>query len=193
MTDPEKNKQTVVAYYNLVINDKRPAEAVDKYGGSHYIQHDPQTPDGFEAFIQNLTDNLEQFPQMSLNIKRVVAEGDLVVTHSLLKTSPEDRGHCCGGLLPLGGRQDRRALGRLPARTGERSERPPHVLEVPATWRWRVVPPPHHHGARGLRPPEHTLWSGGVPLPLQPWPPRGSLAALAGRYEGDSFKANNPT
>ena len=42
MTDPEKNKQTVVAYYNLVINDKRPAEAVDKYGGSHYIQHDPK-------------------------------------------------------------------------------------------------------------------------------------------------------
>jgi predicted SnoaL-like aldol condensation-catalyzing enzyme len=29
---------------------------------------------------------------MSLNIKRAVAEGDLVVTHSLLKTSPEDRG-----------------------------------------------------------------------------------------------------
>ena len=25
MTNPEKNKQTVVAYYNLVINDKRPA------------------------------------------------------------------------------------------------------------------------------------------------------------------------
>jgi predicted SnoaL-like aldol condensation-catalyzing enzyme len=34
----------------------------------------------------------EQFPQMSLDIKRAVGEGDLVVTHSLLKTSPEDRG-----------------------------------------------------------------------------------------------------
>jgi predicted SnoaL-like aldol condensation-catalyzing enzyme len=101
MTDPEKNKQTVVAYYNLVINDKRPAEAVEKYGGSHYIQHDPQTPDGFEAFIQNLTDNLEQFPQMSLNIKRVVAEGDLVVTHSLLKTSPEDRGTAAADFFRL--------------------------------------------------------------------------------------------
>jgi predicted SnoaL-like aldol condensation-catalyzing enzyme len=33
-----------------------------------------------------------QFPQMSLEIKRAVAEGELVVTHSLLKNSPEDRG-----------------------------------------------------------------------------------------------------
>jgi predicted SnoaL-like aldol condensation-catalyzing enzyme len=33
-----------------------------------------------------------QFPQVSHDIKRAVAEGDLVVTHMLLKTSPEDRG-----------------------------------------------------------------------------------------------------
>ncbi len=38
------------------------------------------------------TGYVEQFPQLSFDIKRAVAEGDLVVTHSLLKTSPEDRG-----------------------------------------------------------------------------------------------------
>jgi predicted SnoaL-like aldol condensation-catalyzing enzyme len=101
MADTQKNKQTALAYYNLVINDKRPAEAVDNYGGSHYIQHDPQTPDGFEAFIENITGLVEQFPQMSLEIKRVVAEGDLVVTHSLLKTSPEDRGTAAADFFRL--------------------------------------------------------------------------------------------
>jgi predicted SnoaL-like aldol condensation-catalyzing enzyme len=50
MVDPEKNKRTALAYYNLAFNDRRPAEAVEKYGGSHYIQHNPQAPDGFEAF-----------------------------------------------------------------------------------------------------------------------------------------------
>ncbi len=55
MTDPEKNKQTVIAFCNLVINDKRPAEAVEEYGGSHHIQHNPEAPDGFEVFIQDLT------------------------------------------------------------------------------------------------------------------------------------------
>jgi predicted SnoaL-like aldol condensation-catalyzing enzyme len=92
MTDPQKNKQTVLAYLNTAFNEKKPAEAVEKYGGSHYIQHNPQAPDGFEAFVQFGGGFLEQVPQTSLDIKRAVAEGDLVVTHSLLKTSPEDRG-----------------------------------------------------------------------------------------------------
>ena len=30
MADPEKNKQTVLAYYSLAFNDRRPAEAVEK-------------------------------------------------------------------------------------------------------------------------------------------------------------------
>ena len=92
MADSETNKQTVLAYLNTAFNEKKPTEAVEKYGGSHYIQHNPQAPDGFEAFVQFVGGFLEQFPQTSFDIKRAVAEGDLVVTHSLLKTSPEDRG-----------------------------------------------------------------------------------------------------
>ena len=92
MADPETNKQTVLAYLITAFNEKKPAEAVEKYGGSHYIQHNPQAPDGFEAFVQFVGGFLEQFPQLSLDIKRAVAEGDMVVSHSLLKTSPEDRG-----------------------------------------------------------------------------------------------------
>jgi predicted SnoaL-like aldol condensation-catalyzing enzyme len=34
----------------------------------------------------------QQFPQGSYDIKRTAAEDDLVALHSLLKTSPEDRG-----------------------------------------------------------------------------------------------------
>ncbi len=79
MTDPQKNKQTVLAYYNLAFNDKRPAESVEKYGGSHYIQHNPQAADGFEAFIQQFVEGfVEQFPRLSLDIKRAVAEGDCI-------------------------------------------------------------------------------------------------------------------
>jgi hypothetical protein len=50
MADPQKNKQTVIAYYNMAFNERKPAEAAKKYGGDHYIQHNPQAPDGFEAF-----------------------------------------------------------------------------------------------------------------------------------------------
>ena len=101
VTDAEKNKQTVLAYYNLAFNDKQPAEAVEKYGGPSYIQHNPQAADGFEAFVQFVTGFVEQFPQLSLDIKRAVAEGDLVVTHSLIKTSPEDRGTAAADFFRL--------------------------------------------------------------------------------------------
>ena len=43
----------------------------------------------------------EQFPQLSLEIKRALAEGDMVVTHSLLKTSPEDRGTAAADFFRL--------------------------------------------------------------------------------------------
>jgi len=44
---------------------------------------------------------VEQFPQLGLDIKRAVAEGELVVTHSLLKTSPEDRGTAAADFIRL--------------------------------------------------------------------------------------------
>ena len=101
MADPEQNKQTVLAFLNTAFNEKKPAEAVENYGGSHYIQHNPQAPDGFEAFIQFAEDFLTQFPQVSYDIKRTLAEGDLVAIHSLLKTSPEDRGTAVADFLRL--------------------------------------------------------------------------------------------
>jgi predicted SnoaL-like aldol condensation-catalyzing enzyme len=87
VSDPQENKETVIAYYSMAFNDRKPAEAAQKYGGPYYTQHNPQAPDGFEAFVGFVEGFAEQFPQMSLEIKRAVAEGDMVVTHSLLKTS----------------------------------------------------------------------------------------------------------
>jgi len=101
MTDPEHSKQTVIAYLNTAFNDKQPPEAVENYGDSHYIQHNPQAPDGFAAFIQFVEGFVEQFSQLSFDIKRAIAEGDLVVTHSLPKTSPEDRGSAVADIFRL--------------------------------------------------------------------------------------------
>ena len=92
MADPQQNKQTVLAYYNMAFNDRKPAEAAQKYGGPHYIQHNPQAPDGFEAFVEFVEGLAEQFPQMSLNIKRAVAEGDLTrIIHERLRRLSRER------------------------------------------------------------------------------------------------------
>src|SRR5215211_955152 len=101
MADLETNKQNVVAYYTLAFNDKQPEEAVARYFGDRYIQHNPQAPDGGEAFIQFVRSFVQQFPDLSIDIKRVVAEGDLVVTHGLIKTGPDDRGMAAADIFRL--------------------------------------------------------------------------------------------
>ena len=41
MTDIQRDKQTVVEFYELAFNAKQPEQAVEKYLGPQYIQHNP--------------------------------------------------------------------------------------------------------------------------------------------------------
>jgi predicted SnoaL-like aldol condensation-catalyzing enzyme len=88
MADLERNKQLVREYYELAFNEHEPEEAVERYQGSEYIQHNPQAPDGPEAFIGFV----RAFPDISVDIRRVFAEGDIVITHGVVKFTPEDKG-----------------------------------------------------------------------------------------------------
>ncbi len=97
----ERNKATVVAYYTTAFNDQKPEEAVAKYGGPVYIQHNPQAADGFQAFIDFVHFFTTQNPQLHVDIKRVIAECDLVVTHSHLTLNPNDRGSAVADIFRL--------------------------------------------------------------------------------------------
>jgi predicted SnoaL-like aldol condensation-catalyzing enzyme len=94
----DRNKANVVAYYTRAFNDKEPEDAVDKYvgfdkpgedldgsGEPHlYIQHNPLAASGAPAFIEFVNSFTAAFPDVHIDIRRVVAECDLVVTHGLL-------------------------------------------------------------------------------------------------------------
>ena len=84
--DLEHNKQTAIAFYKRAVNDKQPVDAVARY------VHNPDTPDGPDAFIQSMTNFQTKFPQTSVEINRVIAEGDLVVIHNIVKMESEDPG-----------------------------------------------------------------------------------------------------
>lgn len=104
MADLEKNKETVRAFYDLSFNQKEPEEAVVRYVGSTYTQHNPAAGDGAGPFVEFVRAYTGQFPELRVDIKRVIAEGDLVVTHSLIRTSPDDRGTAAADIFRLEGK-----------------------------------------------------------------------------------------
>jgi predicted SnoaL-like aldol condensation-catalyzing enzyme len=76
--DLEHNKRAVVAFFTRAFSDHEPDDAVAKDVGSQNIQHNPGTPDGPAAFAESTKKPIAKCSDVSVEIKRVIAEANLV-------------------------------------------------------------------------------------------------------------------
>jgi predicted SnoaL-like aldol condensation-catalyzing enzyme len=82
MAQSASPKELVTAFYDQAFVKGHAREAILKYiSPTTYIQHNPGLPDGRDAVLTGLPAWLSG-SGMRAEIKRVIAEGDLVVVHS---------------------------------------------------------------------------------------------------------------
>jgi predicted SnoaL-like aldol condensation-catalyzing enzyme len=88
----QQNTAVVLAFLDTVYNKHEVEQAFRLYVAPQYRQHDPALADGNQAALQSLTRYThELYPEMRQEVKRTVAQGDLVAVHSRYIEHAADR------------------------------------------------------------------------------------------------------
>ncbi|WP_117233844.1 nuclear transport factor 2 family protein [Vibrio maerlii] len=79
--DIQANKKNAIAFYDMAYRGK-PREAVEKYVGGEYIQHNPLVGNGPEPFIEYFERMQSEYPEKDIEFVRAIGEGNLVALHT---------------------------------------------------------------------------------------------------------------
>lgn len=81
MPPPEQNRQNVIAFYEMMFNDCKPAEAIARYVGDDYIQHNVHVSSGKQGFIDYFERMAADYPGKRVVIKKSFVDDKHVILH----------------------------------------------------------------------------------------------------------------
>jgi predicted SnoaL-like aldol condensation-catalyzing enzyme len=91
-----RNKNNVLGFYDLVINQKKSEEFVGKFISPAYIQHNPLIADGSDALGKFFAQITKTRPRARAVVHKIIAVGDYVWAHvnflNLFNDDPNDTG-----------------------------------------------------------------------------------------------------
>jgi predicted SnoaL-like aldol condensation-catalyzing enzyme len=88
----KRNARTAIALTDLSENKHEVSLAARRYLDPHYIVHNAYAPEGRDGFVQLVGALVRANPAYTHFIGRVVAQGDYVVLHGLIRLTPQARG-----------------------------------------------------------------------------------------------------
>lgn len=101
LVDPDdsravRNKDNVLALYDLMINQKKSEEAAARFVSPAYVQHNPLIADGSEALGKYFGRVTRERANARVVVHRIIAVGDYVWAHvnflNLFNDDPDDTG-----------------------------------------------------------------------------------------------------
>ena len=88
----DQNRAVVLRYMEEVINQRK-LDVLDELMVEDWIAHNPTEPNGREGLKRFFGDIFQQFPELHADVKRVVAEKDLVAVQTHYTIGKGDRGN----------------------------------------------------------------------------------------------------
>lgn len=85
---PEDKKEAAQAFLRLVVSRKI-AEAYEKYIHPDFRHHNPFFQGDRQSLLTAMTESHAQFPKMTLEIQRVLQDGNLVAVHSRIQLNTD--------------------------------------------------------------------------------------------------------
>lgn len=125
----EQNRRIVTEFYTMALVDKQVRAGFEKFVRLDFVEHKPDIEGGNrEGAIRFLEGMVKEVPGAQWQVRRSLAEADLVAVHASFAPGAGSARICNRGFFPARELPDRRTLGRCRSTRNRQGQPQPALL-----------------------------------------------------------------